>query len=225
MRWIQEILWWKSFEWGKILWWQRKCSEMVVTGITSTVSCLTKIGHIQSGGCHESIVQESVRSPKREQWQSGGWNTLWNQQSWEPAKGWYNSSSYQCGPLNLETLYDNMYGTQKSKSNLKFVTRDKQNNMSTLWRGEEFTWIYCGCNEHLTGKTQIDHWCCFYDFVRNSLVVLLEILCVQMWILSSQFWEFLLETNQGPRERIEVTILKKIRRLRHCTSWIQCPFL
>jgi len=31
-----------------------------------------------------------------------------------------------------------MYAAQKAKSKLKFVTLDKQSNMSTLWRREEF---------------------------------------------------------------------------------------
>jgi len=35
-------------------------------------------------------------------------------------------------------LYDSMHAAQKPKSKLKFVTLDKENNMSTLWRREEF---------------------------------------------------------------------------------------
>jgi len=40
---------------------------MAVAEITSTASRLTKISQVQSAGCHESVVQESARSPKREQ--------------------------------------------------------------------------------------------------------------------------------------------------------------
>jgi len=35
-------------------------------------------------------------------------------------------------------LYDSMHAAQKPKSKLKFVTLDKERNMSTLWRQEEF---------------------------------------------------------------------------------------
>jgi len=31
-------------------------------------------------------------------------------------------------------LYDSMHAAQKPKSNLKFITLDKEHNMSTLWR-------------------------------------------------------------------------------------------
>jgi hypothetical protein len=48
--------------------------------------------------------------------------------------------------------YDSMHAAQKPKSKLKFVTRDKESNMSTLWRREEFLRI---CNkEDLTEKAQ-----------------------------------------------------------------------
>jgi len=35
-------------------------------------------------------------------------------------------------------LYDSMHAAQKPKSKLNFVTLDKESNMSTLWRREEF---------------------------------------------------------------------------------------
>jgi len=35
-------------------------------------------------------------------------------------------------------LYDSMHAAQMPKSKLKFVTLDKESNMSTLWPGEEF---------------------------------------------------------------------------------------
>ena len=34
-------------------------------------------------------------------------------------------------------LYDSMHATQKPKSQLKFVTLDKESNMSTVWRRDE----------------------------------------------------------------------------------------
>jgi len=45
-----------------------------------------------------------------------------------------------------------MHAAQKPKSKLKFVTLDKESNMSTLWRREEFLRI---CNkEELVEKAQ-----------------------------------------------------------------------
>jgi len=35
-------------------------------------------------------------------------------------------------------LYDSMHAAQKPKSKLMFVTLQKESNMSTLWRREEF---------------------------------------------------------------------------------------
>jgi len=49
-------------------------------------------------------------------------------------------------------LYDSMHAAQKPKSKLKFVTLDKESNMSTLWRREEFLRI-CS-QEELAEKAQ-----------------------------------------------------------------------
>ena len=49
-------------------------------------------------------------------------------------------------------LCDNMHAAQKPKSKLKFVTLDKESNMSTLWRREEFLRI-CS-KEELEEKAQ-----------------------------------------------------------------------
>ena len=49
-------------------------------------------------------------------------------------------------------LYDSMYAAQKPKSKLKFVTLDKESNMSTLWRREDFLRI-CS-KEELVEKAQ-----------------------------------------------------------------------
>ena len=49
-------------------------------------------------------------------------------------------------------LYDGMHAAQKPKSKLKFVTLDKDSNMSTLWRREEFLKI-CS-KEELAEKAQ-----------------------------------------------------------------------
>ena len=47
-------------------------------------------------------------------------------------------------------LYDSMHAAQKPKSKFKFVMLDKESNMSTLWRREEFLRI-CS-KEDLTEK-------------------------------------------------------------------------
>ena len=44
-------------------------------------------------------------------------------------------------------LYGSMHPAQKPKSKLKFVTLDKESNMSTLWRREEFLRI-CSKERH-----------------------------------------------------------------------------
>jgi len=49
-------------------------------------------------------------------------------------------------------LYDSIHAAQKPKSKLKFVTLDKESNMSTLWQQEEFLRI-CS-KEELAEKTQ-----------------------------------------------------------------------
>ena len=49
-------------------------------------------------------------------------------------------------------LYDSMHALQKPTSKLKFVTLDKESNMSTLWQREEFQKI-CS-KEDLTEKAQ-----------------------------------------------------------------------
>ena len=49
-------------------------------------------------------------------------------------------------------LYDSMHAAWKPKGNLKFVTIDKESNMSTLWRRKEFLSIHT--RENLAEKAQ-----------------------------------------------------------------------
>jgi len=49
-------------------------------------------------------------------------------------------------------LYDSMHAAQKPKRKLKFVTLDKESNVSTLWQREEFL-ITCS-KEDLTEKAR-----------------------------------------------------------------------
>ena len=78
-----------------------------------------------------SAVQNSARGPRWEHWRSGGWNIQSHQQCRLRRNGNIN---YCCSPLHL----DSMHAAQKPKSKLKFVTLDKESNMSTLWRREGF---------------------------------------------------------------------------------------
>jgi len=47
-----------------------------------------------------------------------------------------------------------MHAAQKPKSKLKFVTLDKESNISTLWRREEFLRICSKDSEELAEKAQ-----------------------------------------------------------------------
>jgi len=49
-------------------------------------------------------------------------------------------------------LFDSMHAAQKPRSKLKFVTLDKESNISTLWRREDFLRI-CS-KEELAEKAQ-----------------------------------------------------------------------
>ena len=48
-------------------------------------------------------------------------------------------------------LYDSMHTAQKPKLKLKFVALDKESNMSTMWRREEFLRI---CSNEDLAKTE-----------------------------------------------------------------------
>jgi len=82
-----------------------------------------------------SAVQNSARGPRWEDWRSGGWNTRSHQQCRLRRNG---NDSYSCHHSVWRHLYDSMHAAQKPKSKLKFVTLDKESDMSTLWRREEF---------------------------------------------------------------------------------------
>ena len=62
------------------------------------------------------------------------------------------TSTVQAAKEWQQHLYDSMHAAQKPKSKLKFLTLDKESNMSTLWRREEFLRI-CS-KEDLTEKVQ-----------------------------------------------------------------------
>jgi len=136
----------------KIPWQRRRQLEMAVAGNTPTASFLTKIGKMQSAGCRLCRIAREARGEST--------NGLADE-----THGHINSAGCKGMATTVmaahhsiwKHLYDSMHATQKPKSKLKFgklkfVTLDKQSNMSTLWRREEFLRIYN--KEELAEKAQ-----------------------------------------------------------------------
>jgi len=120
---------------------------MAVAGNTPIASFLTKIGKMQSAGCWLCRIAREARGESTD---GLAYET----------HGHINSAGCK-GKATTATaahhsiwrhLYDSMHPAQKPKSKLKFVTLDKESNMSTLWRREEFLRI--SSKEELVEKTQ-----------------------------------------------------------------------
>ena len=116
---------------------------IVVTGNTPTASFLTKIGKMQSAGCRLCKIAREARGESTDGLA-------------KETHGYINSAG--CTTVTAahhsiwRHLYDSMHAAQKPKSELKFVTLDKESNMSTLWRREEFLRICC--KEELAEEAQ-----------------------------------------------------------------------
>ena len=84
-----------------------------------TASFLTKIDKIQSAGCRREVPGESTDGVAAE------------------THGHISSAGCKAmttrGMAAHHSIYDNMHAAPKPKSQLKFVTIDSENNMSTLW--------------------------------------------------------------------------------------------
>ena len=127
---------------------RRRRLEMAVAGNTPTASFLTKIGKMQSSGCRLCRIAREARGESIDSLAA-------------ETHGDINSAGCE-GMATTATaahhsiwrhLYDSMNAAQKPKSKLKFVTlSDKESNMSTLWRREEFLRI-CS-KEELAEKAQ-----------------------------------------------------------------------
>jgi len=155
---------------------------MAVAGNTATASFLTKIGKMQSAGCRLCKIAREARGESTDSLA-------------DETHGHINSAGYE-GMATIVTaahhsiwrhLYDSMHATQKPKSKLKFVTLDKESDMSTLWRREEFLRI-CS-KEELAQKAQDievtipvkksqearynldDDDCFYYHSWRNNVVI------------------------------------------------------
>jgi len=101
---------------------------MVVAENTPTASFVTKIGKMQLAGCWLCKVDREARGESIDGLA-------------DETHGHVNSAGCE-GMATTATaahhsiwrhLYDSMHAAQKSKSKLKFVTLDKESNMSTLW--------------------------------------------------------------------------------------------
>ena len=120
---------------------------MVVAGNTPTASFLTKIGKMESARCQLCRIAREAQGESTDGLAA-------------ETRGHINSA--RCKGMAMtgtaahdcmwRHLYDSMHAAQKPKSKLKFVTLDKDSNMSTLWRGEKFLRIFS--KEELAEKAQ-----------------------------------------------------------------------
>jgi len=120
---------------------------MAVTGITPTASFLIKLGKMRSAGCQMCRIARETRGE--------GTDGL-------AAETHIHINSAGCDGMATTVtaahrsfkrhLYDSVHAAKTPKSKLRFVTLDKENSMSTLWRREEFIRI---CSEEvLASKAQ-----------------------------------------------------------------------
>ena len=106
---------------------------MAVAGNMPTASFLTKIGKMQSAGRRLCRIAREARGESTDGLA-------------DATHGHINSAGCEGMATTVMAanhsiwrhLYDSMHAAQKPKSKLKFVTLDKESNMSMLWRREEF---------------------------------------------------------------------------------------
>jgi len=106
---------------------------MTVAGNTPTASFLIKIGKMQSAGCRLCKIVRETRGESTDGLV-------------DETHGHINSAGCEGTATTVTAahhsiwrhLYDSMHTAQKPKSKLKFVTLDKESDMSTLWQREEF---------------------------------------------------------------------------------------
>jgi len=117
----------------KIPWQRRRRLGVAVAGNMPTASFLTKIGKMQSAGCRLCRITRESRGESTDGLA-------------DETHGHINSAGCEGLATTVTAahhsiwrhLYDSMHAAQKPKSKLKFVTLDKESNMNTLWRREEF---------------------------------------------------------------------------------------
>jgi len=129
----------------KISWQRRRRLGMAVAG--NTASFLTKIGKMQSAGCRLCRIAREARGESTDGLA-------------DETNGHINSAGCEGMATTVTAAhhsiwrhrYGSMHAAQKPKSKLKFVTLDKESNMSMLWRREEF--LRMCSKEDLTEKAQ-----------------------------------------------------------------------
>jgi len=112
----------------KIRWQRRRQIRMAVAGNTRTASCLTTIGKMQSAGCRLCRIAREARGASTEGLAA-------------ETHGHINSAGCEGMATTVTAahhsiwrhLYDSIHAAQKPKIKLKFVTLDKESNMSMLW--------------------------------------------------------------------------------------------
>ena len=120
---------------------------MALAGITPTASFLTTLGKMQLAGYRLCRIVREARGEGTDGLAADRHGHI-NRASCEGMATTVAAAHH----LIWRHLHDSMHAAQKPKSKLKFVTRDKESNMSTLWRREEFSRI-CS-KEELAEKAQ-----------------------------------------------------------------------
>jgi len=106
---------------------------MAVAENTPTASFLTKIGKMQSAGCRLCRIAREARGESTD----GLANETYGHINSAGCDGMATTVTAAHHSI-WRHLYDSMHAAPKPRSKLKFVTLDKESNMSTLWRREEF---------------------------------------------------------------------------------------
>ena len=134
----------------KIPWQLRRRFGMAVAGNTPTTSFLKRICKMQSAVCR---LCRTAREARGESTQADGLadETLSRINS-AGCEGMATTAPATHHSI-WRHLHDSMHAAQKSNSKLKSVTLDKESNMSTLWRLEEFLRI---CSKEELAETAQD---------------------------------------------------------------------
>jgi len=120
---------------------------MALAGITPTASFLTTLGKMQLAGYRLCRIVREARGEGTDGLAADRHGHI-NRASCEGMATTVAAAHH----LIWRHLHDSMHAAQKPKSKLKFVTRDKESNMSTLWRRKDFLRI---CSEEdLSDKAQ-----------------------------------------------------------------------
>ena len=113
---------------------QRRQLGIAVAGNMPTASFLTKMGKMQSAWCRLCRIAREARGERTD-------SLVAETQGHINSTGCEEIVTTVTAALHSiwRHLYDSMHAAQKPKSKLKSVTLDKESNMSTLWRREEFS--------------------------------------------------------------------------------------